>query len=217
MMPVEIYRRMLRLINDEGLRMPEPYRVSAATIAYPPSPHHIHFPKVYDMRTRWVPPAYVREGIAKEMGIWVDIFPLLGKVPATHEQTAALFDEYRLNLDHCLYKMPKRKNVFKMAHQALSQRSAVKKGYEYWAARYDELTLAQPDIFDCEFCFDPTIPAHTYRSAWFESAVPLEFEGVELPAPKDYEQVLEAYYGDWRKLPPEEEQVKTHHADFVWA
>lgn len=44
----------------------------------------------------------------------------------------------------------------------------------------------------------------------FSSTVSCTFEGREYPAPKDYDRLLKAYYGDYMTPPPEEKQI-THH------
>jgi len=47
----------------------------------------------------------------------------------------------------------------------------------------------------------------------FEDSVDLEFEGVMFPAPIGYEEYLTSLYGDYMKLPPEEERVYRHSFD----
>lgn len=37
------------------------------------------------------------------------------------------------------------------------------------------------------------------QKSWFRETVYLPFENVQLPAPVDYEKILEVYYGDWHK------------------
>ena len=43
----------------------------------------------------------------------------------------------------------------------------------------------------------------------------ISFEGVELRCPKEYDKVLTAYYGNWRKV-PDDDQIKTHGVKFVF-
>lgn len=45
---------------------------------------------------------------------------------------------------------------------------------------------------------------------WCEKAVDLEFEGLSLMAPANWHEVLTIVYGDYRKLPPKEQQVPAH-------
>lgn len=43
----------------------------------------------------------------------------------------------------------------------------------------------------------------TYPKYIFEETVFLNFEDIEIPAPRDYKIILSNLYGDWTKLPPE--------------
>ena len=45
---------------------------------------------------------------------------------------------------------------------------------------------------------------------WLREFINVEFEGCLFPAPKEYEKVLTADYGDYMKLPPVEKQVANH-------
>lgn len=48
--------------------------------------------------------------------------------------------------------------------------------------------------------------------AWFESAVPLPFDGLSVPAPAGYDAYLRKLYGDYGTPPPEAERVSHHDA-----
>lgn len=49
----------------------------------------------------------------------------------------------------------------------------------------------------------------------FESATYLPFEGMDMPVPVGYETYLTMAFGDYRKLPPEAEQVPKHDAVYI--
>jgi len=50
---------------------------------------------------------------------------------------------------------------------------------------------------------------------WFGEGVYLEFEGVKVRVPKEYDKWLTQVYGDYMKLPPEEKRVAHHYADVI--
>lgn len=50
----------------------------------------------------------------------------------------------------------------------------------------------------------------TLKKEWCEETVDLDFEDTRLMAPKGWHEVLTWIYGDYNKLPPEEERVPTH-------
>lgn len=45
---------------------------------------------------------------------------------------------------------------------------------------------------------------------WFDKAIPIQFDGMTLPAPVGYDAYLKAVVGDYTKLPPKEEQIPKH-------
>ena len=49
------------------------------------------------------------------------------------------------------------------------------------------------------------------NAADFDNLSSLKFEGYEVCAPEDYDGALTRFYGDWRKLPPEEDRVASHN------
>lgn len=55
-------------------------------------------------------------------------------------------------------------------------------------------------------------PRETYQKAWFEKTVELCFEGEMFPAPCGWHELLENMYGDYMRLPPEDER-EIHFVD----
>lgn len=51
---------------------------------------------------------------------------------------------------------------------------------------------------------------YPFRKEWFEELIRMPFEDVEVNAPKGYIPYLEANYGDYMKLPPEEKRKPYH-------
>lgn len=52
-----------------------------------------------------------------------------------------------------------------------------------------------------------------FKHEWFEEGAEVELRGKKFIAPKEYDQFLKFFYGDYMKLPPEEKRVPTHAAD----
>lgn len=50
----------------------------------------------------------------------------------------------------------------------------------------------------------------SYRREWFDHLVPHAFEGEQFLIPADYDTILKRTYGDYMKLPPEEERIGHH-------
>lgn len=53
----------------------------------------------------------------------------------------------------------------------------------------------------------------TYPREWFESYIDLEFEGVKLMAIEKYKDLLKKQYGDYMRLPPENERIPHHYVN----
>jgi lipopolysaccharide cholinephosphotransferase len=49
-----------------------------------------------------------------------------------------------------------------------------------------------------------------YSKAWFDSTVDLEYEGHKFMGPAGYDKVLTSMFGDYMKLPPEDERIPKH-------
>ena len=62
----------------------------------------------------------------------------------------------------------------------------------------------------CQYVYTMCHPYSSYRlfkKEWFEETIDLEFEGMSFPCPKDYKKILKQAYGNYMKLPPENERL----------
>lgn len=55
----------------------------------------------------------------------------------------------------------------------------------------------------------------TVPKEWFGEGVTLEFEGIKVICPTEYEKWLTNVYGDYMKLPPEEKRVTHHNTEII--
>ena len=58
--------------------------------------------------------------------------------------------------------------------------------------------------------YQPDFQHCTVENAWEEPYSPFAFEGERFPGPKNWDRVLRMLYGDYRRLPPEEERRPSH-------
>ena len=54
------------------------------------------------------------------------------------------------------------------------------------------------------------------REEDLDNRILITFEGLEVYAPKNYDDLLKQHYGDYMKLPPEEKRVKVHNYTPYW-
>ena len=61
-----------------------------------------------------------------------------------------------------------------------------------------------------------TSAKNRYPRKYVDESVQVEFEGVQFRAPKYYHEVLTTLYGDYMKLPPEEQRIGHHKNQCYW-
>ena len=146
-------------------------------------------------------------------GIYIDVFPL-----DWHEE-----DKLRLkvfNLKNTIYRaaisksfyFPKSKRKFKwyavrILTMFISVKTALKKREKLLKSNKGRTLLANY----CGAWGEKEIVPHT----WYGEGVDLEFEGVKVKVPIEYDKWLTQVYGDYMKLPPEEKRVAHHFTETV--
>lgn len=84
----------------------------------------------------------------------------------------------------------------------------------YRMAMFAERHMTKYPISECDYvtelCVRYNYMVNEYPKEIFASAVYKEFEGEILPLPVGYETYLTMAFGDYRKLPPKEEQIPSH-------
>lgn len=56
----------------------------------------------------------------------------------------------------------------------------------------------------------------TYQKSWFGEGVLVDFEGYKFWAPVKYDKWLQARFGDYMQLPPENERIPHHVMNTYW-
>ena len=57
---------------------------------------------------------------------------------------------------------------------------------------------------------NPSYDRIMWKCEWFDEKVKLEFNGKYYSVPKNYHEILSAYYGDYMMLPPHSERIQQH-------
>ena len=152
--------------------------------------------------------------------MYLDVFPLdtLGRNEEEAKKLTADALSIRKQLDVQNWKLIRErawyKNVVIFAIKALSPRNKRKK----LIAQQDRLCRSYQDIDLGAWVGYPcaAMKIELLKGDWFRERILQPFENAAFYIPKEYEQVLNVFYGpDWKKLPPLEKQ-KTHHAYRVW-
>lgn len=150
------------------------------------------------------------------MGIDIDIFPI-DRLPASKKQQHRLF-----RLKMLLYRM----DYFSVsdvsmrtAHGKLYSLLCKKVGHrriirlsEKLAKRFNHKTTGRLGINACLYNYE----REWHREETFARRCKLQFEDSEFWAPHDYHEILTDIYGDYMRLPPENERESTHEYKAYW-
>ena len=149
--------------------------------------------------------------IHAEWGVCIDIFPLAACPPPGTPG----FERYMKKLDK--FSKLTKKYIYK--HDAANLTGLAKAYHLLMASGSDERNIKEwlkieRELLGCEsferspYCLDVMDGQTLYQREWFDETTLLPFEGLSLPAPSGYKNVLVALYGeDWMELPPEEKRV----------
>lgn len=207
MMPYPDYKKFIQLpeINTLDNR----YTLHYATTENLNGEKYVFpFPKVEDNST-----IIKFSGTKDEGGAYVDIFPLTG-FPRSKEQIVA----YSKSILDLRPKIPRttvigkgilrktRNKFYRLNYK--KYRDAYMKLVETYD--YDSSNEVGQNIWPVNKKGD--IGEH-FPKEWLKEFTTLSFEGYNFMVISEYEKLLELEYGDWKKLPPKEEQRGTH--DFV--
>ena len=141
-------------------------------------------------------------------GIFVDIFPIdnLSDQPAVQKlQWAA----YRVFTAKALANRGySTKSPWKKVAMALVKGLPTTALQEIVIARNQQTSKMVHCFFGVAYVFEESI----FPREIFEHYQKLEFEGFEFPVVENYNEALTILYGDYMKLPPEEERIAALHA-----
>lgn len=164
------------------------------------------FLKIHDIRTTNIYAGYL-DRPELYVGFFVDVFPYDG-YPASKLAQKLLRARIKVlrRLNHAL-RMPQPENTVRSRVQSLADRFVP---YNTLSRRIEKV-LSRRDMADSAYA--STMMWNKWYIVPSSCLLPTEphlFEGREFPCPADCDTYLTSVYGDWRKLPPEEERRPTH-------
>ena len=164
----------------------------------------------------------VRNGQPDSIGIGIDIFPLEG-IPDDKDEAEKLFmrnNDLFLNIvsrfSYYLTLPAKGSlNICRRVSGEIMLRTGILKKVALrcnncpYDVKYDESEYVGTivGIYSRRFML--------FKREWFGTK-PASFEGHTLYVPSGYDSILREIYGDYMKLPSEEQRVSTHSEEFVW-
>lgn len=169
-----------------------------------------HYGKLVDSRT------IVKSKFRQDKSlypIWIDIFPMYSMDDDD--------DLAQAKIDKMLHYYGKT-----WSYLSVNYKNPIRKFYHvicndkmlrYYMKKIDKILLEHPYGSTKRIRFAPVVsrklcPA---KNDHFDNRIKLEFEGYEFYAPKDYDAYLTGMYGDYMKLPPEEQRIN-HKIEAYW-
>ncbi len=175
------------------------------------------YAKIENMRT-----ARVSDGIQDSHGIGIDLFPLDG-VPSPLGKAGMHFQFKRkiceMFVNRFYYYSRLSVHSFMDRVKRISGQFFLKTGIlkciALWVNSniYTTEYATSKDVAFTTDAYEPEI--HVYKREWFSPSTG-SFERSDFCIPKNYDAILTLCYGDYMKLPPEEQRVTTHTDEFVW-
>lgn len=169
--------------------------------------------RVYDTRT-----SYVDTTGLFCAGICIDIS--FYKITPANKIICYLYGEkkrlfFRL---HCI-KNSMKNNPQKFYKRAIKK--MIRPIFEYVPDDYFYNKIIEQDLHennaDSLYIWEPLVilenPSYDrimWKREWFDEKVKLEFNGKYYSVPKNYHEILSAYYGDYMMLPPHSERIQQH-------
>ena len=175
--------------------------------------YYYNFAKIVDKRT------YAKENLhkneIKELGVWVDIFPLDG------------LTSYKGGLHYKIVHFLNRMCLFAKSDDLTAYRGWLNKllcnlsrwiGFKKIIKLYN-IAVRKYDIKSVPYYF---LPNSTYGKKVISSTKNLKdtlrvpFENIQVNIPDGYDNILKNVYGDYMTLPPVDKRIAHHNASFYW-
>lgn len=202
-MPRESYERFKTLWKDT-----EKY-----VLTYPNESYNDHnmFMTLRDKTTTMIKPYQAHLDIPH--GVVMDIFPLDGCPSSKWQRKTQLLWALVYQL-YCSQMIPMNHGkLVKLAGQ-MALTVVCKKSWRYKIWRFAEKQMSKYNIVDSDYitelCAGPRYMKLAYPKSIFSSGKWVAFSCEKMPIPIGYDQYLTLAFGDYMKLPPEEQRVAPH-------
>lgn len=214
-MPQPSYERLLDLARvNPYLDRERRYKVLLPN----EGPNNLPFIKVVDTHT--ITYEYIfREYERYAKGVWIDVF-CLSYVPGDPRQAKRLYRAEHLynRLGQLLSWGPNIRPPYKYVYPLIAALRMACNGLglsnEYWMDKLRQLQKNAPVAGNMRAnLVYPSGFYDRFKAEDFDSYLRVPFEDTTIRVPAGYEDVLVTQYGDWRVLPPKDQQVGHHGYD----
>ena len=162
------------------------------------------FPKIVAIDTVLVEDSL--KHLSYHCGVYIDVFPL---AEVNNNKLIRFVTEKVRYFRYCelkayYFKFDGAKRILNTLAQAFVQPNKTQENLycQYKTKQYNPLLLVDVGTFGKQALLE---------AVNFDGVEMMPFEGVQMPMPKGYKNYLTAYYGDYMKLPEENQRVARHH------
>lgn len=152
----------------------------------------------------------------KHNGIWVDVF-VIDKIPTDVKLRKKMLFWAKIRLiytrDHPMFKG--RKIEFFISKMMISLPKKIKKKILIYADNYVQQYKDLKKDYELVNLAAPSLLYQYYESNMMDEYKIIEYDSLKLMSIKYPEKMLVTRYGDWKKLPPKEEQVCGHNPEIL--
>lgn len=215
-MPIQDYHRLIELARTQPAAcLNSEYFI----LSHYSTDEHAQFPfvKIFDTRTKVIQHD-LRPEISGHECVWLDVFPVANCLDdaAMKRYSDQLWKLERSHLI-CTIQGYSSRNALVAALKKLQEPWVRRRGYRYWLKRIVDMQLSYPlELKDSGAAINlSTRNIRPLPAEYFSSLDEAKFEGYHFLIPNHADELLERYYGNWRELPPQEEQV-VHDIDAYW-
>lgn len=151
-----------------------------------------------------------------DLGVWIDVFPL-DNAPKIEEREL-WYKEYLRKRAKMNFTIPTSYENFSLKQQFFTTEffrrvyygvrnfNKYRKDFEAWAIKYNEVESDEYMVPGTMYKMRLVFPKNL-----FDESVEVEFDGLKLIAPAEYDKFLRIVYGDYMRLPPVEKRQSHHH------
>lgn len=198
-MPINDYKKFIELFGNGTNRF--------GMVCVEISDNDYNYPqgKVYDKKTKIIEGDKFQK---EDYGLYVDTFPIYG-LGDDLEQAKKISEKVRVNK----YKI---RTMHAYVHKGIKGRIMNLLGRKYYnnimmkqALRYDINTSKYIGVISVS-------DGKKLNGEDWREAIDEDFEGYKFKAPIGYNAILTDYYGEYMKLPPEEERIAQHRLEIYW-
>ena len=204
-MPRDDYERLKREWND----------TDRYVLRFPTKDYNDHgmFTTLRDKNTTMIKPYQADMDIVH--GITIDIFPLDGCPSSVFARKMQLIWALVYHI-FCAQVVPTNHGKAVQTIGKIILGVFRSKNLRYYIWKLAEKNMSKYSIQRCkyitELCAGPKYMHLQYPKEYFEKAIMMDVEDTQMPIPVGYDGYLRMAFGDYMKLPPEEQSVPSHDA-----